>query len=143
VATCLFCGIVGSEVRAHLVLDEPATVAFLDHRPVFKGHTLVVPRHHVETLADLPAEALAPLFAAVQRVERAVVGATGAQGSWVSLNNTVSQAVPHLHVHVVPRWKDDRLFSPKLIWKRRPYRSFPSMCAATFSSKCRLKNSLA
>jgi len=120
-ADCLFCRIVRGETAAHVVLDERDVVAFLDHRPVFKGHVLVVPRAHVVTLPDLPAELLAPLFGAVQRCAAAVVEALGAQGSFVAANNVVSQAVPHLHVHVVPRTKGDGLRG--FYWPRRRYES--------------------
>jgi histidine triad (HIT) family protein len=118
---CLFCGIGAGDVPATVVLDEPEAVAFLDVRPVFKGHALVVPRPHVATLADLPAAAIEPLFAAVQRVTAAVVAGTGAAGSFVAMNNVVSQSVPHLHVHVVPRTKGDGLRG--FFWPRLKYAS--------------------
>jgi histidine triad (HIT) family protein len=116
---CLFCRIVAGEVPAHVVLDEPDVVGFLDHRPVFKGHTLVVPRRHVVTLPELPGDLVAPVVGAVQRVASAVVAGLGAQGSFVALNNVVSQAVPHLHVHVVPRTKGDGLRG--FFWPRTRY----------------------
>ena len=116
---CLFCRIVSGQVPADVVLDEPEVVAFLDVRPVFKGHVLVVPRRHHVVLADLPAEDLATLMAVVQRVSRAVVEGLGAQGSFVAMNNTVSQSVPHLHVHVVPRTKGDGLRG--FFWPRTRY----------------------
>src|SRR6476646_4507262 len=106
---CLFCRIIAGEVPAHLVLESPDAVAFLDHRPVFKGHTLVVPRMHVVTLTDLPVPAIGPFFSEVQRVARAVVEGLEADGSFVAMNNVVSQAVAHLHVHVVPRRRKDGL----------------------------------
>ena len=99
---CVFSAVVAGGERSHVVLDEPDIVAFLDHRPVFKGHVLVIPRGHVVTLPDLPAGLLEPLFGAVARCCTAMVDALGAEGSWVAENNIVSQAVPHLHVHVVP-----------------------------------------
>ena len=102
-----------------MVLDEPHVVAFLDIRPVFKGHVLVIPRAHVVTLPELPENLLAPLFGAVSRCCTAVVEALGAQGSWVAENNIVSQAVPHLHVHVVPRTKGDGLRG--FFWPRQKY----------------------
>jgi histidine triad (HIT) family protein len=102
-----------------MVLDEPDVVAFLDHRPVFKGHVLVVPRLHVVTLPDLPHELLAPLFGAVARCCRAMVNGLAADGSWVAENNVVSQAVPHLHVHVVPRRRKDGLRG--FFWPRQKY----------------------
>jgi histidine triad (HIT) family protein len=116
---CLFCAVVAGSEPSHVVLDEPDVIAFLDHRPVFKGHVLVIPRVHVVTLPELPADLLAPLFGAVQRCCTAMVDALGAQGSWVAENNIVSQAVPHLHVHVVPRTKGDGLRG--FFWPRQKY----------------------
>jgi histidine triad (HIT) family protein len=116
---CLFCRIIAGEVPAHLVLESPDVVAFLDHRPVFKGHTLVVPRAHVVTLTDLPVPAIGPYFSDVQRVARAVVDGLGADGSFVAMNNVVSQAVAHLHVHVVPRRRKDGLRG--YFWPRVKY----------------------
>ena len=102
-----------------MVLDEPDVVAFLDRTPVFKGHVLVIPRVHHETLVDVPSDLLQPLFSTVQRVQRAVVDALGAQGTFVAMNNVVSQSVPHLHVHVVPRTKGDGLKG--FFWPRVKY----------------------
>jgi histidine triad (HIT) family protein len=116
---CLFCRIVAGEIAAHIVLDERDVVAFLDHRPVFKGHVLVVPREHVVTLPELPTPLLTAVFVAVQRCARAVVDGLGAQGSWIAQNNVVSQAVPHVHVHVVPRTKGDGLRG--FFWPRQKY----------------------
>jgi histidine triad (HIT) family protein len=116
---CLFCRIVAGEVPADMVLVSDVAVAFLDHRPVFKGHTLVVPRAHVVTLTDLPAAAVGPFFAEVQRVTRAVVDGLGADGSFVAMNNVVSQAVAHLHVHVIPRRRKDGLRG--FFWPRVRY----------------------
>ena len=116
---CVFCAVVAGNEPSHVVLDEPEVMAFLDHRPVFKGHVLVIPREHVVTLPELPAELLAPLFGAVARCCTAVVDGLGAQGSWVAENNIVSQAVPHLHVHVVPRTKGDGLRG--FFWPRQKY----------------------
>jgi histidine triad (HIT) family protein len=96
-------------------------VAFLDHRPVFKGHVLVAPVRHVATLLELPADLMVPVMTAAQKVARAVVEALGAQGSFVAINNVVSQSVPHLHVHVVPRTKGDGLRG--FFWPRTSYRS--------------------
>ena len=118
---CVFCSIVAGEVQADVVLDEPDLVAFLDRRPVFKGHVLLVPRQHVETLLDLPAELHATLLGATQRLAAAVVEALGAQGTFVAVNNVVSQSVPHLHVHVVPRTKGDGLRG--FFWPRTTYAS--------------------
>jgi histidine triad (HIT) family protein len=116
---CLFCAVVAGSEPGHVVLDEPDVFAFLDIRPVFKGHVLVIPRVHVVTLPELPANLLEPLFGAVSRCCTAVVEALGAQGSWVAENNIVSQAVPHLHVHVVPRTKGDGLRG--FFWPRQKY----------------------
>jgi histidine triad (HIT) family protein len=102
-----------------MVLEEEHLVAFLDIRPVFKGHTLLVPRRHVDTLPELPAELREPLLETTQRLSAAVVTALGAQGSFVAVNNVVSQSVPHLHVHVVPRTKGDGLRG--FFWPRTTY----------------------
>ncbi len=119
--SCLFCAIVAGEVPAHVVLDEPDVVGFLDVRPVFKGHVLLVTRKHVDTLLELPDPLRDPLLAAVQRVAGAVVAGLGAEGSFVATNNVVSQSVPHLHVHVVPRTKGDGLRG--FFWPRTRYAS--------------------
>jgi histidine triad (HIT) family protein len=122
---CLFCAIVGGTAPSHIVVDEPDVVAFLDTRPVFKGHMLVVPREHVVTLPELRVELLTALFLVVQRCAAAVVDALGAEGSWVAQNNIVSQAVPHVHVHVVPRRKGDGLRG--FFWPRQKYASDDEM----------------
>ncbi|WP_323792409.1 HIT family protein [Nocardioides sp.] len=116
--TCVFCAIIAGESEAHVVLDEPAVMAFLDTRPVFKGHVLLVPREHHATLPDLPAEQRDGFLEAAQRLCAAVVE-LGAQGSFVAINNTVSQSVPHLHLHVVPRTKGDGLRG--FFWPRVKY----------------------
>ncbi len=118
---CLFCDIVDGRVPATVVVDEPFVLGFLDTRPVFKGHVLLVPRIHVDTLVDLPTELLPPLMGAVQRTAAAVVTGLGAQGSFVACNNVVSQSVPHLHWHVVPRTKGDGLRG--FFWPRTKYAS--------------------
>jgi histidine triad (HIT) family protein len=118
-ARCLFCEICAGEVEADVVLTTPEMVAFLDHRPVFKGHVLLVPRRHVVTLPDLPAELRDPFLAQGQRLATAMVEALGAQGSFLAVNNTVSQSVPHLHMHVVPRTKGDGLRG--FFWPRTTY----------------------
>jgi histidine triad (HIT) family protein len=124
---CKFCQIVAGEIPAHFVLDTDEVVAFLDHRPLFPGHTLVLPREHVETLADLPPDRVGPVFRQVQRVEAAVRTAMEAQGSFVAENNVVSQSVPHLHVHVVPRRRKDGLRG--FFWPRAKYASDGEMAA--------------
>jgi len=116
---CLFCSIVAGETPAHVVLDAPMVVAFLDHRPLFAGHALVVPRRHVETLSDLDDHTRDELFATVQRVAAAVQTATDSAGSFVAMNNVVSQSVPHAHVHVVPRNPKDGLRG--FFWPRTRY----------------------
>jgi len=117
--TCLFCAILAGDVDAHFVFDETLIAGFLDSRPVFKGHTLLVPRIHVDTITELPPDLYAPLFDAAARVTAAVRHALGAQGSFVAMNNTVSQSVPHLHMHVVPRTKGDGLRG--FFWPRTKY----------------------
>jgi histidine triad (HIT) family protein len=117
---CVFCRVVRGELSAHVVYDDALSMAFLDHRPLFPGHTLVIPRAHVPTLIDLPAEALAPFFAVVQVLAGAVERALGADGSFVAVNNRISQSVPHLHVHVVPRRSKDGLKG--FFWPRGRYR---------------------
>jgi len=120
-SACSFCRIRDGDVFAHVVLDEPAMLAFLDHRPVFPGHVLLLPRDHVETLMDLPSALDAPLLDASKRIAQAVIDATGAEGTFVASNNRVSQSVPHLHVHVVPRTKGDGLRG--FFWPRTKYAS--------------------
>ncbi len=116
---CVFCAIVAGETPADRVLEDEDFVAFLDTRPVFKGHTLLVPREHVETLPDLPAPLRDPFLAHAQRLADAMTAGLGAQGSFVAINNTVSQSVPHLHLHVVPRTKGDGLRG--FFWPRTTY----------------------
>ncbi len=115
---CVFCSIIAGDTEAETVLDEPRLVAFLDQRPLFKGHVLLVPREHHVTLPDLPADQRDGFLAAAQRLAAAVVE-LGAQGSFVAINNTVSQSVPHLHLHVVPRTKGDGLRG--FFWPRTKY----------------------
>jgi histidine triad (HIT) family protein len=116
---CTFCRIVAGAEPAHVVHRDALTVSFLDVRPLFPGHVLVVPIEHHETLGDLPPELVAPLFSAVQRVSVAVERGLGAAGSFVAANNRVSQSVPHLHVHVVPRNRKDGLRG--FFWPRTRY----------------------
>jgi histidine triad (HIT) family protein len=118
-ADCVFCGIVSGRTDADVVLDRADFVGFLDTRPLFKGHVLLVPREHVETLPDLPARLRDGFLAAAQDLAVAVKDALGAQGSFVAMNNTVSQSVPHLHLHVVPRTKGDGLRG--FFWPRTKY----------------------
>jgi histidine triad (HIT) family protein len=118
-ADCVFCQVIGGRKGASKVLDEELVVGFLDTSPVFKGHVLVVPRAHHETLVDVPADELEPLFSTVQRIQRAVMQAVDAKGTFVAMNNVVSQSVPHLHVHVIPRTKGDGLRG--FFWPRLKY----------------------
>ena len=117
---CVFCEIVAGRSRAEVVLDEEKLIAFLDVRPVFQGHVLVVPKEHHETLMDLPNALLEPVLGATKRIATAVERGLGAEGSWIAINNRVSQTVPHLHVHVVPRRKGDGLKG--FFWPRVKYR---------------------
>lgn len=116
---CAFCSIVAGDTPAHVVVDDRHVVAFLDIRPLFVGHVLVVPRAHHETLADLPAEDVDPLFRRVRALTTVVTSALDARGTFVAMNNTVSQSVPHLHVHVVPRRPKDGLRG--FFWPRTAY----------------------
>lgn len=127
-AECLFCRIVAGDAAAHVVHADDRTVAFLDIRPLFAGHLLVVPRAHVVTLPDLTPDEVGPFFARVQALSVAVREAMGAQGTFVAMNNVVSQSVPHLHAHVVPRTKGDGLRG--FFWPRRPYSGPEEMAEA-------------
>ena len=118
--SCLFCDIAEKKLAAEIVYEDPAVVAFLDHRPLFPGHVLLIPRSHLVTLADLPPEELPHFFQTAQRLERAVVRAMEAEGSFVANNNIVSQSVPHLHLHIVPRRQKDGLKG--FFWPRGKYR---------------------
>lgn len=122
---CLFCRIVSGEVQAVIVYEDEDTLAFLDHRPLFPGHTLLVPRKHFETLGDLPATQVGPLFKDAQLLSRALENAMEAEGSFVAMNNLVSQSVPHLHVHIVPRRRKDGLKG--FFWPRTKYKSDEEM----------------
>ena len=137
-SSCLFCSIIAGEVPAHFVLDTPDVVAFLDHRPLFPGHTLVMPREHIPTLRDLPGPLRDVLFAQTQSVAAAVQDAMGAQGSFVALNNVVSQSVPHLHVHAVPRNRKDGLRG--FFWPRQKYASEEDMAACAAAIQEALAN---
>ncbi|TDU86575.1 histidine triad (HIT) family protein [Kribbella voronezhensis] len=132
-ADCLFCSIIAGSTPAHLVYESPEVLGFLDIRPVFKGHTLLVPREHIATMVELPDELTVPLFGAARAVAAAVRTAYGAQGSFVAVNNVVSQSVPHLHVHVVPRTKGDGLRG--FFWPRTKYADDDE--AASYAEKLR------
>ena len=130
-ASCVFCKIRDGALPAHLVLDEDLTLAFLDQRPLFPGHVLLIPRNHHETLMDLPRDLLLPLLDATQRLSRAVQHAMDADGVFVAANNVVSQSVPHLHMHVVPRRRKDGLRG--FFWPRTRYSSDEAMAEVAAS----------
>jgi histidine triad (HIT) family protein len=115
----VICQIVSGDLDAAMVAREDEVIAFLDHRPVFKGHVLVAPTRHVETLLTLPSNLMVPLLTMAQRVAFAISAALGAQGTFVAINNVVSQSIPHLHIHVVPRTKGDGLRG--FFWPRTHY----------------------
>jgi histidine triad (HIT) family protein len=118
---CRFCAIVAGDERAHVVFEDEVSLAFLDHRPLFPGHSLLVPREHHETIWDLPDELIDPLFADAKSLSGAIRAAMKAQGAFIALNNVVSQSVPHLHVHLVPRNRKDGLRG--FFWPRGKYES--------------------
>ena len=118
---CLFCQIAVGATPAALVFEDAQSLAFLDHRPLFPGHSLLVPRDHYETLGDLPPKLVGPFFSNVQLLARAVETAVDAEGTFVAMNNRVSQSVAHLHVHVVPRRRKDGLKG--FFWPRNKYGS--------------------
>lgn len=120
-ADCIFCSIASGEAEAEIVYSAETALAFLDARPLFGGHTLLIPRGHHETLADLPEQQVGDLFLLARRLSVAVRNAMGAQGSFVAMNNKVSQSVPHLHIHVVPRVKGDGLRG--FFWPRTRYKA--------------------
>ena len=126
-SSCKFCQIIRKEIASHIVFDDETACAFLDQRPLFPGHTLLVPKAHMETLLDIPRDLIAVFFSNVQMLARAVEEALGAEGSFVAINNRVSQSVPHLHVHIVPRRKSDGLKG--FFWPRHPYKDAAEMSA--------------
>lgn len=117
---CIFCGIVAGDVDAEIVFEDEASVAFLDIRPLFHGHVLLVPREHHVTVEDLPEEQAEQFFLNARRLSKAVREGMGAQGTFMAMNNIVSQSVPHLHMHVVPRVKKDGLRG--FFWPRTKYK---------------------
>jgi histidine triad (HIT) family protein len=117
---CIFCNIIRGAVPCFKVFEDDISLAFLDHRPVFKGHTLLIVKSHIETLLDLPDFLMGPLFADVRRLSQAVTQGMQAEGTFVAINNRVSQSVPHFHVHIVPRRKGDGLKG--FFWPRRAYK---------------------
>jgi len=124
-AECLFCRIVSGELPATIVYEDDNSVAFLDHRPLFPGHTLLIPRQHVETLGELETKLVGPYFQTTQLLARGVEAAMEAEGTFVAMNNRVSQSVPHLHVHIVPRRRKDGLKG--FFWPRTKYKSDEEM----------------
>jgi len=118
--TCAFCRIISGEIESHIVFEDAVSLAFLDHRPLFPGHSLLVPKNHYETLNDLPAELIDPLFTNARLMVRAVEQAMKAEGTFIAINNRISQGVPHLHIHIVPRRKKDGLKG--FFWPRNPYK---------------------
>jgi histidine triad (HIT) family protein len=139
VSDCVFCSINGTPGTAHEVLRDSIAVAFLDRAPVFPGHVLIVPTRHVQTLGDLPAELVGPFFERVQRISDALPHALGCEGTWVSMNNIVSQSVPHLHVHVVPRTRKDGLRG--FYWPRQKYPHDGAMADAAAAISAALRSS--
>lgn len=123
--SCVFCQIISGDREAYKVLQTEQLIAFLDHRPLFPGHVLLMPKEHVEDFDRLPGELIQPLFLQAKRLSKAVQASLGAEGSFVALNNKVSQSVPHLHIHVVPRNKTDGLRG--FFWPRNPYRDAEHM----------------
>jgi histidine triad (HIT) family protein len=132
---CTFCRIVRRELDAPVVFESEVSVAFLDHRPLFDGHCLLVPKDHYETLTDLPQTLIAPLFTHAQLLAQAVEEGLAADGSFVAMNNRVSQSVPHVHLHVIPRRRKDGLKG--FFWPRHPYKDHESM--VTILETLRLK----
>lgn len=120
-SNCGFCKIIRGEVPSHSVFEDEVSFAFLDHRPLFAGHLLLTPKVHYGTLVDLPAGLIAPLFGSAQLLARAVEEGMAAEGSFIAINNHVSQSVPHLHIHVVPRRKGDGLKG--FFWPRHAYKN--------------------
>jgi histidine triad (HIT) family protein len=127
--SCAFCRIVAGEADAHIVFRDGVATGFLDARPLFPGHTLVVPHGHVETLSDLAVDDVGPLFERARTLAGLMESALGAAGSFVALNNRVSQSVPHLHVHVVPRRPKDGLRG--FFWPRQKYEVGEAEACAT------------
>jgi histidine triad (HIT) family protein len=116
---CLFCRIVSRELEAKIIFEDEISLAFLDVRPLFPGHVLLIPKAHYPTLTDLPAALIGPFFSNAQMLARKVQQVMKAEGTFVAMNNVVSQSVPHLHVHIVPRKRSDGLRG--FFWPRRPY----------------------
>jgi histidine triad (HIT) family protein len=138
-AGCVFCDIIAGVVPGFNVYEDATTVAFLDRAPLMAGHVLVVPRTHYETLGDLPQDQIGPYFETVQLLATAVELAMAADGSFVAINIRISQSVPHLHTHIVPRKKGDGLFGKTFQWIRRPYPNEGAARAAQQAIRARLR----
>jgi histidine triad (HIT) family protein len=134
--TCPFCRILDGTIPAHVVLEEPLVLAFLDQRPVFPGHVLLIPRAHYQTIGDLPHEMIEPFFSAGQRLAVAVQTATESDGSFLAINNVVSQSIPHLHLHIVPRKRKDGLRG--FFWPRQRYPDEETMAAVAAAIRAAL-----
>jgi histidine triad (HIT) family protein len=139
-AKCVFCDIIAGSVKAAIVYDDEATLGFLDHAPLLPGHVLVVPKAHIATLDVLPDELVSPYFGAVQQISRAVQKGMRSEGSFVAANIRISQSVPHLHFHVVPRNKGDGLFGRNFMWIRKPYPSEAAMAEAQNAIRAALRD---
>jgi len=136
---CAFCKIIRGETTSHRVFEDGLSLAFLDHRPLLRGHCLLIPKEHFERLEDLPPDRIGPFFANVQLMARAVEKALDADGSFVAINTRVSQSIPHLHVHIAPRWRNDGLFSKFLVWRRSPYKDSSSILEVQESIQSTIK----
>ncbi len=134
---CIFCRIAAKEIPAQIVFEDENSLAFLDIEPLFPGHALLVPKHHAETITDLPPSQVGPLFENAQRLTRAVELAMEAGGSFLGINNRISQSVPHLHIHIVPRRKKDGLRG--FFWPRKKYESDLHLSEVAESIRAALK----
>jgi histidine triad (HIT) family protein len=137
-SSCKFCQIAAGAIASAIVFEDSDSLAFLDHRPLFPGHALLIPKRHYETLSDLPADFLGLFFKNAQALDRAVQSAMSAEGSFVAINNRVSQSVPHLHLHIVPRRKKDGLKG--FFWPRQPYKDEAEMRRAQQAIQTALKD---
>ena len=139
---CPFCAIASGEAEAHVVFEDAATIAFLDRSPLFLGHVLLIPRGHIKTIYDADDATLEAMARASKRLAIAVTQAMAAEGIFVAQNNVVSQSVPHLHTHIIPRRKGDGLFSPQVIWKRVRYRDQAQMAEVAAAIRAALPSPL-
>jgi len=137
-ADCMFCRIVARALESRIVFEDAISIAFLDNRPLFPGHCLLIPKQHFETVADLPSDLIGPFFSNAQRLAEAVQRVMKAEGTFIGINNTVSQSVPHFHVHIVPRKRKDGLRG--FFWPRRPYASEDESAAVQTALRSDLRN---